>query len=61
MSKFGLQPEVAGSLYFTEYMYEYTPDGEQFAIAYICHYDMLGNEILRTDYEDKRSSTRPQI
>ena len=32
MSKYSLSPEVAGSLYFTEYGYEYTPDGKQFAI-----------------------------
>ena len=30
MSKFAISPEVAGSLYFTEYGYEYTPDGKQF-------------------------------
>ena len=51
MSKFGLSPEVAGSLYFTEYGYEYTPDGKQFALAYLRHYDMLGNEIHGTVYE----------
>ena len=51
MSKFGLSPEVAGSLYFTEYMYEYTPDGTQFATVYLRHYDMLGNLIHGTDYE----------
>ena len=43
MSKFGLSPEVAGSLYFTEYGYEYTPDGKQYAMTYLRHYDMLGN------------------
>ena len=51
MSKFGISPEVAGSLYFTEYGYEYTPDGSQFAVAYLRHYDMLGNEIHGTVYE----------
>ena len=50
MSKFGLSPEVAGSLYFTEYRYEYTPDGKQFALTYLRHYDMLGNEIKGTEY-----------
>ena len=50
MSKFGISPEVAGSLYFTEYGYEYTPDGKQFAETYVRHYDMLGNEIHGTEY-----------
>ncbi|MBQ7154496.1 MAG: hypothetical protein IJR85_02935 [Synergistaceae bacterium] len=51
MSKFGLSPEVAGSLYFTEYGYEYTPDGKQFAMTYLRHYDMLGNLLHGTEYE----------
>ena len=51
MSKFGLSPEKAGSLYFTEYGYEYTPDGKQFAETYVRHYDMLGNEIYGTVYD----------
>ena len=51
MSKFGISPEVAGSLYFTEYGYEYTPDGQQYAMTYVRHYDMLGNLIHGTDYE----------
>ncbi len=51
MSKFGLSPERAGSLYFTEYGYEYTPDGKQFAETYVRHYDMLGNEIYGTVYD----------
>ena len=51
MSKFGLSPEVAGSLYFTEYGYEYTPDGTQYAMTYLRHYDMLGNELHGTVYE----------
>ena len=50
MSKFGISPEVAGSLYFTEYRYDYTPDGRQFAMKYLRHYDMLGNEIHGTEY-----------
>ena len=50
MSKFGISPEVAGSLYFTEYGYEYSNDGKQFALTYLRHYDMLGNEIHGTEY-----------
>ena len=51
MSKFGLSPEIAGSLYFTEYGYEYTEDGKKFAMTYLRHYDMLGNEIHGTVYD----------
>ena len=50
MSKFGISPEVAGSLYLTEYGYEYTEDGKQFALTYLRHYDMLGHEIHGTEY-----------
>ncbi|MBQ4402011.1 MAG: hypothetical protein II832_07590, partial [Synergistaceae bacterium] len=58
MSKFGLSPEKAGSLYFTEYGYEYTPDGKQFAQTYVRHYDMLGNEIHGTVYDDSSEATK---
>ncbi|MBQ7558888.1 MAG: hypothetical protein IJT20_01385 [Synergistaceae bacterium] len=50
MSKFGISPEVAGSLYFTEYGYQYNENGSQFALTYLRHYDMLGNEIHGTEY-----------
>ena len=56
MSKFGISPEVAGSLYFTEYGYEYTPDGEQYAMTYLRHFDMLGNEIHGTVYEGENKT-----
>ena len=58
MSKFGLSPEKAGSLYFTEYGYEYTPDGKQFAMTYQRHYDMLGNEIYGTVFDDTSEATK---
>ena len=58
MTKFSLSPEVAGSLYFTEYGYEYTPDGKQFAQTYVRHYDMLGNEIHGTVYDDSSEATK---
>ncbi len=57
MSKFGISPEVAGSLYFTEYGYEYTEDGKQFALTYLRHFDMLGNEIHGTVYDDSSEAT----
>ncbi|MBQ6774933.1 MAG: hypothetical protein IJP53_00560 [Synergistaceae bacterium] len=50
MSKFGISPEVAGSLYFTEYGYQYNEKGTEFALTYLRHYDMLGNEIHGTEY-----------
>ena len=52
MSKFGYSAELAGSLYFTEYEFEYTKDGKQFATSYLRHYDMLGNEIHGTVYDN---------
>lgn len=58
MSKYGIAPEVAGSLYFTEYGYEYTPDGKQFAVTYLRHYDMLGNEIHGTTYDGRTEATK---
>ena len=58
MSKFGISPEVAGSLYFTEYGYEYTPDGKQFALTYLRHYDMLGNLIHGTEYDGSTEATQ---
>ena len=58
MSKFGTSPEVANSLYFTEYGYEYTDDGKQFAMTYLTHYDRLGNEIHGTVYDDSSEATK---
>ena len=57
MSKYGYSAEVAGSLYFTEYGFEYTKDGKQFATTYLRHYDMLGNEIHGTEYDDSSEAT----
>ena len=59
MSKYGLAPDVAGSLYFTEYGYEYSPDGKKFAMTYLRHYDMLGNEIQGTTYEGDNKTFAP--
>jgi len=58
MSKFSLAPEVAGSLYFTEYGYEYSADGKQFAVTYLRHYDMLGNEIYSTVYDNSSDALK---
>ena len=58
MSKYGLSPDVAGSLYFTEYGYEYTPDGKQFAVTYLRHFDMLGNEIYGTVFDGSSDAAK---
>jgi hypothetical protein len=58
MSKYGLAPDLAGSLYFTEYKYEYTPDGKQFAVAYLRHYDMQGEEIYGTVYDGSSEAAK---
>jgi len=58
MSKYNLSPEVAGSLYFTEYGYEYTPDGKQFAVTYLKHFDMLGNEIYGTVFDNSSDAQK---
>ena len=58
MDKFGYSAEFAGSLYFTEYEFEYTEDGQQFATTYLGHYDMLGNEIHGTVYDDSSEDTQ---
>mgnify|MGYP000943014547 CR=1 FL=1 len=58
MSKYSISPEVAGALYFTEYRYEYTPDGKKFAVTYLKHYDMLGNEIYGTVYDGSSEATQ---
>jgi hypothetical protein len=58
MSKYQIGADVAGSLYFTEYEYEYSKDGKQFAVTYLRHYDMLGNEIYGTVYDDSSEATK---
>ena len=48
----------AKGLYFTEYRYEYTPDGSQVAEAYRGHYDMLGNEIFKINFDSSTGARR---
>ena len=50
-TKFGIEKERASEIYFTQYRYVYSADGKQFALAYIQHYDMIGNIINSTEYE----------
>ena len=58
MSKYSLSPEVADSLYFTEYGYEYTPDGKQFAVTYLRHFNMLGHQIYGTDFDNSTDARK---
>ncbi|MDR2176100.1 MAG: hypothetical protein LBO82_09240 [Synergistaceae bacterium] len=58
MSKYGLAPDLAGGIYFTEYRYEYTPDGKQFAVAYLKHYDMQGEEIHGIVYDGSSEAAK---
>ncbi|MCL1876354.1 MAG: hypothetical protein FWF87_08875 [Synergistaceae bacterium] len=50
MSKFGIDAARASSLYFTEYVYNYSADHKKFAVGYIRHYDMEGTVIHGTDF-----------
>lgn len=52
MSNFGHSAELAGSLHFTEFEFEYTEDGRQFATTSLRHFDMLGNEIHGTVWDN---------
>jgi hypothetical protein len=62
MSKFGCSPELAGSLYGTEYEYEYTKDGKQFAVKYIRHFNQnIGNNIIHETIYDDSSEAATKI
>jgi len=65
VSRFGHSPEVARTLYFTEFGYEYTPDGTQFAMTYTRHRDQLGNDIHGTVFdnssEDRMRTYQPVL
>jgi len=58
ISRFGHSSEVAGTLYFTEFGYEYTQDGRQFAVTYIRHRDQLGSDIHGTVNDDSCENTK---
>ena len=57
MSKFGLDAEKAGNLYFTEYVYHYSKDLQMFAVGYIRHYDMVDQIIHRTEFDGLTNET----
>jgi hypothetical protein len=59
MSKFSLDAEIASSLYFTEYVYNYSPDQKLFAVGYIRHYDMIGQLIYGTEFDGLTEATKP--
>ena len=58
MSKFGISPEVASALYGTEYGYEYTQDGKQFAVTYLLHFTQNGEVIHRTIFDNSSAATK---
>ena len=49
-SRYGVPYDKASSLYFTEYRFEYTPDGAQFTEVSRSYYDMLGEDIWTYNY-----------
>ena len=57
VTRFGHSPEAAGTLYFTEFGYEYTQDGTQFTFTYIRHRDQLGNDIHGTVFDNSSEDT----
>ena len=59
MSKFSLSAEKAASLYFTEYIYNYSKDNKTFAVGYIRHYDMVGTLIHGTEFDGLTEQTKP--
>ncbi len=58
LSKYGVSAQVAENLYFTEYGYEYTSDGKQFAITHVNHYDIYGTLIHSTVYDGNTKDTQ---
>lgn len=57
MSKFGIEASRASSLYFTEYIYNYSVDHKMFAVGYIRHYDMEGTLIYGTEFDGQTELT----
>ena len=57
VSRFGHPREVADTLFFSEFMFVYTPDGSQFATEYLWHFDMLGNAIHGTVWDNSCADT----
>ena len=57
-SRYSIPQRKAANLYFTEYRYEYTSDGTRCAEVYRGYYDLLGNELLRIDFDDSSSARR---
>jgi hypothetical protein len=57
MSKFGLDATKASSLYFTEYVYNYSVNHKMFAVGYIRHYDMEGLLIHGTEFDSLTQQT----
>ena len=58
MSKFAIDPDVAGRLFFTEYRYIYSADHRTFAVGYIRHYNMVGVLIHGTEFDGSTPDTQ---
>ena len=57
-SRYSISARKANNLYFTEYMYEYTPDEMRYAEVYRKHYDLLGNELVSVEFDDSSTAKR---
>lgn len=57
-SRYSVPENVASTLYFTEYRYEYTPDGTQYAEVYRRHYDMMGKLIYGFEFNNSSGANR---
>lgn len=56
-SRYSVPEAKAQRLYFTEYKYEYSPDGKQYAEIYRKYYDVAGEEIYSIRF-NKKSGAR---
>ena len=57
-SRYNVPESRASALYFTEYKYEYTPDGKQYSEVYRMHYDMMGKLIYGFEFDNSSGAKR---
>lgn len=58
ISRYSVPENRARSLYFTEYGYEYTSDGNQYAEIYRRHYDMMGDLVYSLEFNNSTGARR---
>ena len=58
ISRYSVSESKAAQLYFTEYKYEYTPDGKSYAETYRKYYDVRGNEIFKLVFSNKKGARK---